>query len=65
MSDETDFDRVEPKKQEVFRIVVFFDDIFIDEMGESLGVEAHVKNYNCLQKFKVEVKDMFYPFNSR
>ena len=34
-------------------------------MGDQLGVEARVKNYNCTQKFKVEAKDLFYPFNSR
>ena len=45
VSEEADFSRYEPKKEEDYRIVIFFDDHFINEMGDSLGVEARVKNY--------------------
>ena len=56
---------MDPFENEYYRIVIFFDEALIDEMGEQLGVETRVKNYNCTQKFKVAAKDLFYPFNSR
>ena len=46
-------------------VVLYFDDSFIDMMGEILKIECRISQYDCSAKFVCYAADLFDQFNSR
>ena len=65
VKNQEDFTILEPRPDELIRVVVFFDDYIIETMAEKLKLEARVKNFNCKVPFEKAAKELFYPFNAR
>ena len=45
-------------------IVIYFDDIMIDLMGELFQVQCRMSTHDCLQEFKCFAADMFEQFSN-
>ena len=52
-------------KDDEFVIVVYFDDIMLDLMGELLEVKCRLSIHDCNASFKCYAADLFENFNSR